>query len=124
VAVDLETVMDRAPLVLPDLRNATKEAPFSVVDALAALAPDGALWVSIVHRGTSSPIRLRIVLKDFNPARLAEVRTLSADVPWAANTLERPDAIKPVDSTVAARDGEFDLELKPYSVLRVRIPRG
>ena len=47
-----------------------------------------------------------------------------ADVPWAANTLQKPDAVKPVDATIAVRDGRIDFELKRYSLLRVRVPRG
>jgi alpha-L-arabinofuranosidase len=51
------------------------------------------------------------------------VRTLSADVPWAGNTFEQPDAVKPADSTVAVRDGRIELDVRPFSVLRVRVPR-
>jgi alpha-L-arabinofuranosidase len=122
VAVELETTVERAPRVLPDLRNAAQEASFSTVDALAALAADGSLLLSIVHRGTAGPVGLEVRLEGFKPSNTAEVRALSADVPWAANTLENPDAVKPVDSTVSVRDGKLSLDLRPYTVLRVRIP--
>ncbi len=123
VALEIESAVERAPMVLPDLRNATHEVSFSAVDALAALATDGSLLLSIVHRGTSAPIRLEIELPDFKPARVAELHTLAADVPWAANTLEKPEAVKPLDSTVPVREGRLELELRPYTVMRVRIPR-
>jgi alpha-N-arabinofuranosidase len=123
VATELSCAVEPAPRVLPDLRNAAPAASFSAVDALAALATDGSLLLSIVHRGTHGPIKLSVSLDDFASADRAEVRTLSAGVPWAANTLEQPEAVKPVDSTVAVRENRLELELPPYSVLRVRVPR-
>jgi alpha-N-arabinofuranosidase len=124
VRVEIETAVERAPLVLPELKNATAEAAYSAVDALAALAKDGSLLLSVVHRGTSGPIHLTVELEDFRPAGPAEVRTLTADVPWAVNTLAAPEAVKPVDSTAQIRDGKFALELRPHSVVRVRVARG
>jgi alpha-N-arabinofuranosidase len=123
VAVELETAMERAPLVLPDLRNATREASFGTLDALAALAADGSLLLSVVHRGTGGPLRLAVELSDFDPAATAEARTLAADVPWAANTLEQPDAVAPVDTTLPVRDRRLELDLRPFSFVRLRLPR-
>jgi alpha-N-arabinofuranosidase len=122
VTAELECASEAAPRVLPDLRGATPAAKFSAVDALAALAPDGSLLLSLVHRGTQGPVKLEVALSDFIAASSAEVRTLAADAPWTGNTLEHPDAVKPVDSTAAIHDGTLDLELPPYAVLCVRIP--
>lgn len=124
VAVELETTVERAPMVLPELKNAAREASYGAVDALAALASDGSLLLSIVHRGTSGPIRLTVQLQDFRLVGRAEVRTLTGEAPWAVNTLEAPEAVKPVDSTAEIRDGKFALELRPYSVVRVRVTKG
>jgi alpha-N-arabinofuranosidase len=121
VAVEMTAPTERAPLVLPDLKNVTKDAPYRTLDALAALSPDGSLLISLVHRGTTGPIRLTITLDEFHPASPAAVRTLSADVPWAANTLENPDRVKPADTSVELTDGKLVLEIRPFSVLRVRI---
>lgn len=123
VAVELETAMERAPLVLPDLRNATREASFGAVDALAALAAEGSLLLSVVHRGTGGPLRLAVELSDFDPAATAEARTLAADVPWAANTLEQADAVAPVDTKLPVRDRRLEVELRPFSFVRLRVPR-
>jgi alpha-N-arabinofuranosidase len=122
VAVELETAMERAPRVLPQLRNAAADAPFGAADALAAVAPDGSLLVSVVHRGAARPVRLIVELKDFRPAATAEVHTLTADVPWAVNSLNAPQAVKPVVSTVRVRDGQMQLDVPPYTVLRIRVP--
>lgn len=122
VAVEIETATERAPMVLPDLKNATREISFSAVDALGALANDGSLLLSVVHRGSSGPVRLGIEFADFKAGGSAAVRTLAAEVPWAANSLETPHAIKPVDSAVALREGKLELDLQPYSIVRIHIP--
>jgi alpha-L-arabinofuranosidase len=122
VAVEIEAATERAPMVLPDLRNTTKEASFGAVDALAALARDGSLLLSLVHRGSSGPIRLTVEFEDFQPAEAAELRTLSADKPWRANSLEAPEAVRPIDSRVNLEHGKLRLDMPSYTVMRVRIP--
>jgi alpha-L-arabinofuranosidase len=113
--------MEKPPRVLSDMKN-QPEAAFGAVDALAAVATDGGLVLSLVHRGTAGPVRLSVALDDFAAAGKAEVRTLTAEVPWAANSLKAPEAVKPVDSSLDVRDGRFEMDLKPFSVVRVRIP--
>jgi alpha-N-arabinofuranosidase len=122
VGVDLETPMASSPRVLPDLRSAAKEpVAYGAVDALAAVAPDGSLLLSIVHRGTAGPLRLAVDLGDFAAAKEAEARTLAAEVPWAANTLEAPEAVRPADAVLPVDGRRLAVDLKPYSVLRVRV---
>ncbi|MBI4326266.1 MAG: hypothetical protein HY674_13525 [Chloroflexi bacterium] len=123
VTVELEAAIEKAPLVLPELKSAAPEASFGAVDALAALAKDGSLLLSIVHRGSAGPIRLAVALEDFAPVGSAELRLLTADVPWAANSLEDPQHVQPVDSTVTVQDGKIELEIRPYTVMRLRVPR-
>ncbi len=123
VAVELATAVEEAPRVLPELRNAVPRLDYGAVDALAALAPDGTLLLSLVHRGSHGPVHLRIELGAFPAGDVAAVRTLGGAVPWAANTLEAPEAVRPVDSTVRVSGGGFDLDLNPYSVLRVGVAR-
>jgi alpha-N-arabinofuranosidase len=123
VALDLQAASEHAPLVLPELRNATREQAFKTVDALAALAPNGDLLISIVHRAGAGSTRLGLELRDFAAGPTAQVRTLSGEVPWAANSLSAPTAIQPVDTQVAVSENKLALELKPYSVLRIRMER-
>ncbi|MBU6398881.1 MAG: alpha-N-arabinofuranosidase, partial [Verrucomicrobia bacterium] len=124
VALDLETPLEHGPVVLPDLEHAGERGPlvFGAVDALAAVTDDGSLLLSIVHRGTAGAIHVSVAVEDFKGADVAEVWTLTGNVPWAANSLEAPAAVKPVDTTVAVRDGRFALDLRPYTVVRVRVP--
>ncbi len=122
VKTELTCATEQAPLVLPDLRNATKQGTYKTLDALAARAPDGSLLLSIVHKGVKDPVKLEITLEDFEPAGKVEVRTLAAEVPWAANTLESPEAITPVTSTRELGDRRLSLALQPYSYTLVRIP--
>jgi alpha-N-arabinofuranosidase len=122
VPVELETYVERAPMVLPDLKNAVSETSFSAVDALAAVADDGSLLISLVHRGSAHSIRLGVQLQDFKGGNTAELHIIQADLPWAANTLEHPLSVKPVNSSAEIHEGKLELELRPYSIVRVRIP--
>ena len=122
VGVSLDCPVERAPLVLPELRNTTKEQLFKVVDAVAAVAPEGDLLVSVVHRAGQETTRLQVKIEGSTASGTARRHTLAAEFPWDANTLANPKKIVPVDSEVEVRDGQFTLELKPYSVVLVRVP--
>jgi alpha-N-arabinofuranosidase len=119
VAVNIQTAKIEAPMVLPELKNAVSSASFPLVDALAAITSNGDLLVSVVHCG-NKPLAVTLVLDQFRGSK-AEVRTLCSDVPWAANTLEHPNFVVPTDTTEAVRNGRFELKVKPYSVVRIRI---
>jgi alpha-L-arabinofuranosidase len=121
VNVDIKTPMIMTPLVLPELRNASKGCTYGAVDVLAALSADGNLLLSIVHRGSERPTHLDIALKGFKAENKAEMTTLAADVPWAANSRKEPGKVKPVESTIDVSDDHLSLELPPFSVIRVRV---
>ena len=123
VRVELESAMEQAPLVLPELKSAVHEAPFSAVDALAALTSQGNLLLSLVHRGSRGPIHLTIALDDFKTARAAELVTLTAPHPWTVNSLANPQAVSPAESRADLKDNTLELDLPPYTFTRVRIPR-
>lgn len=120
VSIELTAPTEHAPVVLPELRNVVRERDYQAVDALAALAPNGDLLLSLVNCSTG-PVRLAVELKDFAGRGPAQVQTLAADKPWSGNTLDQPDAVKPVDRTVGLDGSHLELELKSYSVSRVRI---
>lgn len=121
VSVEIKSPMIAAPMVLPELKSASMGCTYGAVDALAALAPDGSLLLSIVHRGSNQPIHLDISLDDFKGAEKAEITTLAAEVPWAANSRMAPGKVKPVESTMDVEKDHFRLELEPFSVKRVRV---
>jgi len=122
VVIDLRSPTERVPVVLSDVKNTAPELTYTTIAALAAIAKDGSLLISLVHRGTSAPVRLSIDLPDFNASTRAELQTLSSLVPWAVNTLQSPETIIPIDSTVDVKDSKMLLDLNPYTVMRVRIP--
>ena len=121
VGITVDAPVQRAPLVLPELRNVARAHESKAVDALAAVAPNGELLVSLVNE-TMSPVALAVELKDFPAAAQAVVISLSAGTPWAGNSLERPRAVEPQSTTVALQGSRFELGLKPFSVTRVRVP--
>jgi alpha-N-arabinofuranosidase len=122
VRTELTCPTDKAPLVLPELRNVTKDWSYKTLDALAARTSDGDLLLSIVQKGTE-PIELAITLQGFEPAGQAQVQTLAADVPWAENTLESPQAITPATGAAPLSGAGLSLTLRPYSYTLVRVPR-
>jgi alpha-L-arabinofuranosidase len=119
VKIELTCSKQAAPLVLPDLKNATSNCSYSTIDALAAKSQDGNLLISLVHRGTSEPIDLEIIIKDSASMANVEIQTLSADVPWAENTLEQPEAIIPVNTAAKFENGKLPITIKPYSVITI-----
>jgi alpha-N-arabinofuranosidase len=121
VRTELTCPTGKAPLILPELRNVTKDWSYRILDVLAARASNGDLLLSIVQKGTE-PIQLDIVLKDFEPAGQAQIQTLAAGVPWAQNTLEAPKAVAPATSTMQLNGAALSLRLPPYSYTLVRIP--
>jgi len=123
VRVELSCGCEKLPRALPDINRAGVELEeVSTIDAVAAVGTDGALLISVVHRGTVGPVELAIDLEGFEPAAAAELQTLSADVPWARNTPEAPDALVPQVSRVAITDGRLLLGVPSYSVTFIRIP--
>jgi alpha-N-arabinofuranosidase len=121
VKTELTCPKQTAPLVLPDLKNATSACSYQTIDALAARSKDGSLLISVVYRGTSGPIDLEIVIKDSVSSSQAELQTLTADVPWAANTLEKPEAITPINTAGKIENGKMLITIKPYTVLKIKI---
>ena len=123
LAVEVTSPVERAPIVLQHLRQAG-EAPFDypIIDALAALAEDGSLLVSIVHRGTGGPLQVAIDLGQFPAAGPATVYTLSAETPLAVNTLAQPRAVYPVTSEMRIEQAALTIEVRPFTLLQVRVP--
>jgi len=122
VKTELSCQTQTAPLVLPDLKNVTSSCSYQMIDALAAKSQDRNLLISVVHRGTSEPIALEIVIKDSAYTGPVEIQTLTADMPWAANTLEEPEAITPATTTAKIENGKMQISIKPYTVLRISAP--
>lgn len=123
VSITIESSMEQAPMVLPDLQHATQNVSFSTLDALAAVGKDGALLLSLVNRGTAEePLHARLDLGSFKAGDTAKVRTLSASAPWEGNSLENPEMIRPVDAAAPVKENKVDLDIPRYSVLRVRVP--
>jgi alpha-N-arabinofuranosidase len=121
VKIELICPKQTAPLVLPDLKNVTSACSYQTIDALAAQSQDGNLLISVVHRGASGLINLEITIKDFASTGRAELQTLIADVPWAANTLETPEAITPITTAGKIDNGRMLITIKPYSFVRVTV---
>jgi alpha-L-arabinofuranosidase len=118
----LESPKEQAPLVVPDLKNVVSSWSYATVDALAAVTANGRLLVSVVHRGTGGPVSLEIALHDFPAASKAEMQVLSAEVPWAQNTLDNPQGIRSLASTVGIENTTIRIDIKPFTLVRLVVP--
>lgn len=123
VKTELQGPSEKAPLVLPEIKNIGGERVFGTVAAIAALSPKNELLISAVNRGTAGPVKLTVRLGSFAAAPSAEVTMLSGPVPWAANTLENPNAIRPAVSKAEVKAGEMVLVLPPFSVVQAKVMR-
>jgi alpha-L-arabinofuranosidase len=122
VPVEVDCATEKTPLVLPELRNAEPNpTSYGALDAIAARTSEN-VWISLVNRG-SCPLDVAVEVNGFSSGSTAQVRSLSADVPWASNTSHSPDRVKPVDSTVAVQDGKLHVILPAYTVARVSLPK-
>ncbi len=121
VSAQLTCSKEKAPFVLPGIKSAGPDLSYTTVSALAAVAPDGALLISLVNRGIAGSVRVSIDVQNFKPASSAEFWLLSAKVPWAANTLEAPQAVTPVVSSIEVKGGSLTVDLPLYSVAHVRV---
>jgi alpha-N-arabinofuranosidase len=123
VKIEVTSPEETAPLVLPAMADHSVLRRYAAIDAMAAVADDETLWLSIIHRGTSEPIHVAVEFGPFHAAAKADLYLLSADVPWAANTLRSPETVKPQESTIEIHDGKLILDLKPFTWCRVRLPK-
>ncbi len=121
VKAEIRCAAEKAPLVLPEIQHVDGDTAFRVIDATAAVTPANDLLISVVNRGTGGTVQLEVRLGTFAAAGPAEVTTLSGPVPWAVNTLEQPERIKPVASTVKISNNTLVLALPPYSVVQARL---
>ncbi len=122
VSVELEAPAQTRPKVVEQLRQLHSDADqIPTVDAVAAVSRDGDLLVSLVRLGPAGPVTVPIRVESFDASK-AEARTLVADAPWAANTLDGPNAIMPAVAQVPVTDGALTIQLLPYSVVHLRVP--
>lgn len=121
VESELSCSAEKPARVLGDIKPPTADFTYSTVSSLAAVAKDGSLLISLVHRGTKEPVELTIDLGSFKATGEAGVWQLAAETPWAANTLNAPEAVKPAMSTAPVKDGRLVVTLRPYTVMQVRV---
>lgn len=123
VAVEITGPAEKAPLVLPDIKRFGPNLTHGTISALAALAPDGAMLISLVHRGTGEPLNIQLDLRGLKPGSAAEIWQLTAAVPWATNTLDHPDTVTPTTARLELSGNTLAVTLKPYTVMQIRVPR-
>jgi alpha-N-arabinofuranosidase len=119
--VEITSALLTAPRVLGDLQEHVPQATYSSVDAVAAIATNGDLLVSLVNRDVK-PIQTVLELDGFNANYSANSVTLRGANPSAANKLNEPQAVTPQTSTVTVHDEKIGLTLAPFSIVQLDVP--
>jgi len=119
VAVELRCAEAAAPGVLTHAPAGTKTP---VLEAFAAVTPEGVLLVSLVHCGADGPVSVELTVDGAAPAGPAELWELTSGKPWDRNTVDRPDAVAPVRREIACEAGRLNLTLGPWTLAQLRVP--
>ncbi|GGB40640.1 alpha-L-arabinofuranosidase [Sphingomonas metalli] len=85
------------------------------VDAIAARAQDGKLWVALTNVDPGTPVRIDARI-DGLAARTVTGTVLTADRVDAINSYDRPDAVMPRPIAASVRGGRIAVTLPPKSV--------
>jgi len=119
VPVELSCAEVTSAGVVKSVPDGTK-AP--VLDIVAARADSRTLLVSIVSRGTET-VDLSLDLGGFAKSGRAELVRLSAEVPWAVNTLASPKAVAPVSESADIVNGKIAVTVPPFTIIRLTVSR-
>lgn len=90
------------------------------VDAIAARAKDGKIWLSLSNLDPNSAADVTASIPAVT-ARSAVGEVLTADSIDAINTFEKPNAVEPKPFQVSAKGGSLVLHLPPHSLTVVRL---
>ncbi len=90
------------------------------VDAIAARATDGKVWVSLSNLDPRSAADVTVAIPGVTASR-ATGEVLTAASFNTVNTYEAPNAVAPKPFSAVARDGKLTLNLPPHSVTVVRL---
>jgi alpha-L-arabinofuranosidase len=90
------------------------------VDAIAAKAKDGKLWLEITNVDPNQPAKIDLNVAGIN-AKSAAGETLTAPKVDSINTFDAPNTVVPKTISARAQAGKLTLKLEPKSVTVVSI---
>jgi alpha-N-arabinofuranosidase len=94
------------------------------LDVLATRnSASGDLVLFVANRDAKNAIPATLRLQGFSAAAQAQVDTLAADSPLTENTGDRPDAIRPVTSSLAVSGDEIRYVFPKLSVTVMTLKR-
>lgn len=85
------------------------------IDAIAARAADGKLWIALTNVDPSAPAQIDAQIQGIR-ARAASGTVLTADRVDAVNTYDKPDSVVPRQIAARVSNGRISLTLPPKSV--------
>jgi alpha-N-arabinofuranosidase len=98
---------------------ASKKASINQVDALVSTDAAGTT-VTLINRDPARTAACEIWLDGHRLTGPVAATTLSGDSPDAFNSIDRPDAVRPVESMISDAEGAYPVP--PHSLSMLRIP--
>jgi alpha-N-arabinofuranosidase len=90
------------------------------VDAIAAIAKDGKLWLEVTNVDPNQPIDVELSIAGVT-AKSATGEALTAPKVDSVNSFDSPDTVVPRPISAKAQGGKVTLKLEPKSVTVVRV---
>jgi alpha-L-arabinofuranosidase len=90
------------------------------VDAIAAKATDGSIWIALTNVDPNQPVEIDAGVQGF-AAKSATGEVLTAPKVDTVNTFEAPNTVTPKPARFVAKDGKLKIMLPPKSVTVVRL---
>jgi alpha-N-arabinofuranosidase len=108
------------PIALEAAEYEFEDIRLPQVDAIAARASDGKIWLALTNLDPNRPADITTRVQGVS-ARAAVGEVLSAAAVDAINTFDAPDAVVPKPISAQAAGGKLVLQLPPKSVTVVRL---
>jgi alpha-N-arabinofuranosidase len=95
------------------------------LDVSSTVSDDGRkLYVSVVNRHRHEEMTTVIRVRDASLPSRASLHQLFHEIPDARNSIDQPDAVKPVTSTFELKPGTIELSFPPHSYSIVELDLG
>jgi len=92
------------------------------IDAMAVEHDDELVVTLVNRRSDDSAVDLTVDMSSLDVTETATVSSLSGDEMYRENTYETPNRITPDTEHVGITDGQCEVKLSPYALVRVSVP--
>jgi len=101
----------------PAVRSISTAKRVALLDAMPMVSADGReVTLIVVNRSADRDLRAKVNLHAFRPKGKVRAWTLTAPSFMAVNTIEKPDAVQPVEKEMSVRADGFDYVFPKHSL--------